>query len=391
MTIPCVRLVSALLLALSLLSAVFAHAQAVSQQAELTSSPGFAREKFGWSVAIGGNALVVGAPHQAEAAFVFTNSGGEWTQAAGLVGTNTGTGLSVAISSDGKTVAAGNERNVLVFVEPPTGWTNMTQTAELSPTGSAFGASVAVSADGNIIAVGGIGEALVYEEPAGGWAGTVEPAASLATPPGAERFGTSIAIDGDTVVVGDPDLNLGVGAAYVYLLRRGPHKIPVSATLTASDGGGMLGYSVAVSGDTVVAGAFGHNSYVGAAYVFVEPLDGWTDTTQTAELTVDATSQTDVGFSVALAGNTILAGAPTATGQNGQNENQGAAFANLRPADGWVNTSTPNVLVTGSDSAANDQFGWSVSLSGTTAVIGAPFHAVNGNAEQGAAYVFGEQ
>jgi hypothetical protein len=56
-----------------------------------------------------------------------------------------------------------------------------------------------------------------------------------------------------------------------------------------------------------------------------------------------------------------------------------------------VNTSTPNVLVTGSDSAANDQFGWSVSLSRTTAVIGAPFHAFDGNANQGAAYVFGEQ
>jgi hypothetical protein len=364
-----------------------ASAQAVSQQAELTSSPGLARETFGWSVAIGGNTLVVGAPHQAQAAFVFTNSGEGWTQAAGLAGTNTGTGLSVAISSDGRTVATGNERHVLVFVEPATGWTDMTQTAELQPSGLAFGASVAVNADGSVIVVTGDNEGLVYQRPAGGWTGTVAAVASLVPPPGANRFGNSIAIDGGTVVVGDSELNSFVGAAYVYLLQRGLRKIPVTAMLTASDGGGLFGTSVAVNGGTVAVGSPSHNLGGGAVYVFVKPPSGWTDMTQTAELSLPPSGGTALGYSVAISGNIIISGAVGDT--IGHNADQGAVFAYLKPPGGWVDTSMPNLSVTGSDSTTNDEFGYSVALSGKTAVIGAPFHAVNGNVDQGAAYVFG--
>jgi hypothetical protein len=364
-----------------------ARAQAVSQQAALTSSPGFGRETFGWSVAIGGNTLVVGAPNQTDAAFVFTNSGGEWTQAAGLTGTNTGTGFSVAISGDGKTAAAGNEGNVLVFVEPETGWTNMTQTAELQPGGFAFGASVGANADGSVIVVTGDNEALVYQRPAGGWAGTVAPAASLVPPPGANRFGNSIAIDGGTVVVGDSELNSFVGAAYVYLLQRGLRKIPVTAMLTASDGGGLFGTSVAVDGNTVAVGSPSHNLGGGAVYVFVKPPGGWADMTQTAELDLPPSGGAALGYSVAISGNVIISGAVGDT--IGHNADQGAVFGYLKPPGGWADTSMPNLSVTGSDSTANDEFGYSVALSGTTAVIGAPFHAVNGNVDQGAAYVFG--
>jgi hypothetical protein len=116
----------------------------------------------------------------------------------------------------------------------------MTQTAELQPGGYAFGASVAVSADGSIILATGDNEALVYQSPAGGWAGTVAPVATLAVPPGAIRFGASIAISANTVVVGAPESGNYVGAAFVYMLRRGPRTIPVSATLSPSDQGGTL-------------------------------------------------------------------------------------------------------------------------------------------------------
>jgi len=332
---------------------------------------------------------VVGAPHRLSAAFVFSNSGGGWAQVAKLLGTNAEIGLSVAISGDGRTVVVGNERKVFVFVEPPTGWADMTQTAELQPNGIAFGASVAVSADGSIIAVGGLREALIYVEPAGGWTGIVEPAASLATPPGAERFGTSIAIDGSTVVVGDPAYANSVGAAYVYILHTGPHTIPISATLNPSDAGGNFGGSVSISGNTVATGAVTHNSIAGAVYVFVKPPGGWTDMTQTAELSLPPSGRTALGGSVAISGNIVLAGA---TGDTiGHNADQGAVFAYVKPPGGWADTLMPNLSVTGSDSTANDEFGYSVALNGTTAVIGAPFHTVNGNAQEGAAYVFGEQ
>jgi hypothetical protein len=364
-----------------------ASAQAVSQQAELTSSPGFPRETFGLSIAIAGETLVVGAPNQAGAAFVFTNGGSGWTQAAGLLATKGFTGGTVAVSKDGKTIAVGGGRKALVFVEPETGWTNMTQTAELQPGGFAFGASVGVNADGSVIVVTGDNEALVYQRPAGGWAGTVAPAASLVPPPGANRFGNSIAIDGGTVVVGDSELNSFVGAAYVYLLQRGLRKIPVTAMLTASDGGGLFGTSVAVNGGTVAVGSPSHNLGGGAVYVFVKPPSGWTDMTQTAELSLPPSGGAALGSSVAISGNVIISGAVGDT--IGHNADQGAVFGYLKPPGGWVDTSMPNLSVTGSDSTASDEFGYSVALSGKTAVVGAPFHAVNGNAEQGAAYVFG--
>lgn len=372
----------------------------VRQVAELTTATGLPGGTFGYSVAIGGKTLVVGAPgvfegggHIVSAALVFTNGDGGWTQVATLIGTKTaGLGLSVAISSDGKTVVAGNAAKVFVFVEPPTGWTDMTETAELLPgNGSAgFGASVAASADGKIIAVGSggcCGGAFVYAEPPTGWAGTEQPTAVLKTPDGAERFGTSIAISGNTVVVGDPEYGNFVGAAFVYILRSGRHTIPISAMLNGSDAPVQLGFSVGISGNTIAVGAIGNNSFAGAVYVFVRPPTGWTSMTQTAELTVPTTEKTSLGYSVAIVSNTILAGAPADT--LGHNANQGAVFAYVKPSGGWVDTSMPNLSVTGSDSTANDEFGYSIALSGKTAVVGAPFHAVNGNAMQGAAYVFG--
>jgi hypothetical protein len=378
-----------------------AHPQGVSQMAELTTARGLPGETFGYSVAISGNTLVVGVPgvheglvHPKSAALVFTNSGGAWTQVAKLVGTHAELGICVATSADGRTVVVGNDARAFIFVEPSTGWTDMTQTAELVPgrVSSGFGASVATSSDGRVVAVGSggcCGGAFVYVEPSAGWAGTEQPTAILGTPNGAERFGSSIAINGNTVVVGDPEYADFVGATFVYILRSVPHTIPISAVLIASDSSVQLGFSVAMSNNAIAVGAYGTNSFAGAVYVFVKPAGGWTNMTQTAELSLPPSGQTALGYSVAIVGNTILAGAPTDT--IGHNASQGAVFTYLRPPSGWVNSSTPNLSVTGSDSTAEDQFGWSVALSGKTAIVGAPFHAVGGNAMQGAAYVFGEQ
>jgi hypothetical protein len=389
----------AAVLGLSLLCGLpsYAGAQPVSQLAELTSSRGVAGETFGWSVAVVGNTMVVGAPGEREehyptqsAALVFTNSGMGWMQAADLTCTNTveTIGYAVAISGDGKTIAVSNERKVLVFVEPAGGWTNMTENAELQRVGHAFGSSVAINADGSVIVASETNATLVYQRPVGGWSGTVAHTASLEPPPNEGIFGTSLAIEGNTVVVGAPGSSQG-GAAYVYFLQPGPHKITPSAALTNSEleGGGYLGYSVAVSGDTIAAGTYLYGSDTGAVYVFEKPPGGWTNMTQTAILTIPPSGEVEVGYSVAMAGNLILAGAPR--DPIGQNEAQGAAFVYQRPTGGWVNTSQPNLSLIGSDSTANDEFGYSVALTGTTAVIGAPFHSVDGNATQGAAYIFG--
>jgi hypothetical protein len=288
---------------------------------------------------------------------------------------------------------------VYVFVEPSGGWRDTPPIATLTvPTnggGVFLGDSVSISADGATIVAGaenygdGFGAALVFLKPAGGWADTNEPTAILSSP-SAVGLGNSVAVsgDGDTVAAGSIGLH-ELGAAYIFTKPETgwQNESPV-ATLTNSDQGveDAFGYSITASptGNTIVVGDPGK-----AVYVFDRPKTGWQTMTQTAELTVLAHElDTQLGWSVALFGNVILAGAPNIFIGH---ENPGAAFAYIKPLGGWVNTSMPNLPVTSSDGASRDGFGQSVALNGNIGIIGAPGHAVNGNAEQGAAYIFGQR
>jgi FG-GAP repeat len=137
-----------------------------------------------------------------------------------------------------------------------------------------------------------------------------------------------------------------------------------------------------------MAGAKEGGTGSGAAYVFVRPVGGWKNMTQTAELTIPVNIPTDLGTSVAVLGNVIAAGAPAnVIGKTAQ----GTAFGYVKPITGWTNTDKPNASAIASDGAAKDAFGDSIALSPTVAVVGAPHHAVNGQTFQGAAYVYGEQ
>ena len=110
-----------------------------------------------------------------------------------------------------------------------------------------------------------------------------------------DEFGRSVSVDGDTMVVGayrDDDNGFQSGSAYVFVRPSGGDWSEASqvAKLTASDGAAddEFGISVSVDGDTVVVGANGHDdsgSDSGSAYVFVKPLTGWADATETAKLT----------------------------------------------------------------------------------------------------------
>ena len=85
--------------------------------------------------------------------------------------------------------------------------------------------------------------------------------------------------------------------------------------------------SVAIHGNTVVTGAYGHNNFMGAAYVFVKPSTGWKNMTQRAELKSTKANQI-YGFSVATDGKTAIVGAV------GANQGIGAAFVYVKPASG---------------------------------------------------------
>jgi hypothetical protein len=161
-----------------------------------------------------------------------------------------------------------------------------------------------------------------------------------------------------------------------------------AAELTATDATNKeeVGASVSISGNTVVAGAPGCSGcgFTGAAYVFTMPAGGWANMTQTAKLTAsDGTANNQFGFAVGIDGNTIAIGA------HGDRKSRGSVYVFVEPAGGWENM-TETAKLTGSDSLAGDVLGRSVSISGSTVIAGAPQATVGTVKDQGAAYLFVE-
>jgi hypothetical protein len=275
-------------------------------------------------------------------------------------------------------------------------WAQLAQpTATADQSGFYFGTSVAVS--GNVMVVGelyaftgsGVGEALVFIRPKTGGLNNWTQSAVLVPSDGrnTDLFASSVAMSGSTIVVGSPPScnTCGPGRAYVYVEPAGGWSgtLTETAELTASDGtnGAALGSSVSISSDTVVAGAPGEMP--GGAYVFVKPASGWVSGTQTAKLTAsNGVAGNQLGVSVSISGGTVVAGAPLATKTNPP----GAAYVFREPAGGWKNM-TESATLTASDGASFDQLGQAVAISGDTVVAGAP-SAMGRTAHSGAAYIF---
>jgi FG-GAP repeat protein len=283
-------------------------------------------------------------------------------------------------------------------VPPPTEgpWAQLTQPIATLDQGYYFGTSVAMSGDtiviGQLYTFNNIGVAFVFVRPkTGDWnnltqAAVLLPSDGLAT----DLFGSSVAISGGTIVVGSPPYagctTCGPGRAYVYVKPPGgwSGQLTQTAELTASDGtdGSSVGSSVSIAGDTVVAGAPGEMP--GAAYVFVKPSDGWVNMTQTAKLTAsDGAPGDGFGTSVSISGGTIVAGSPLAAGINAQT---GAAYVFTEPAGGWTNM-TQTAKLTASDGYSFDQLGLAVAVNGNTVAAGAPY-ALGKAANAGAAYLY---
>ncbi len=180
-----------------------------------------------------------------------------------------------------------------------------------------------------------------------------------------------------------PDAQRAISAALARELPGVPH-----FTLTASDGanGDSFGVSAAIDGNTVVVGAaVSGNQEKGAVYVFVKPANGWRNLTQTAKLTSsDEQPLDEFGRNVAVSGNTVVVGASEAT-ING-NQDQGAAYIFVKPPGGWTNM-TQTAKLTADDGVSYSLFGAATAISGDTVVVGAPLS--NGdNPAPGVAYVF---
>jgi hypothetical protein len=164
--------------------------------------------------------------------------------------------------NDSRPNAFGLEGAAYVFVEPAGGWAgNLNETAKL------FGYPSSVAIEGDTAVVGARAFALVFVKPAGGWAGNLTPSDAFDA-----LFDTPVAISGDSVVIGARINDLAKGAAYVFLKPTAgwAGTLTEAVKLRASDGEtfDLLGSSVAISGDTLVAAADEWGDFQASAYVF---------------------------------------------------------------------------------------------------------------------------
>jgi hypothetical protein len=253
------------------------------------------------------------------------------------------------------------------------------QLAELTDTtqivGDQTGSSVAISGDTAVVGAPKAqeqpGAAFVFVKSSSGWSdmhqtATLSPSDGFA----GDDFGDSVSISGDTIVVGAQYLD----GVYVFVKPlAGWQDMTQTAKLTASVGTSRFGTALAMSGNTIVIGAYG-TQQVGTAYVYVKPASGWTDMQQTAEL--NAINKGDFGLAVAIRGTTIVVGSPTASSQQ-----TGVVYVYVKPKGGWKDTD-PIATLTASNSTAGGNFGGSISIYAKTIVIGAYL------AGNGAAYIF---
>ena len=382
------------------------------QQAYLKASDGAAGDQFGFSVAISGDTVVVGA------------------YAAGDITTATATTPATQTQYVGA---------AYVFTRSAAKWT---QQPILTPTvksivGDAFGYSVAVA--GNTAVIGAIGESttkaskpgvapVVRAIPAGAayvffrasttW--SQQGYLKASRPEANDQFGIAVAVSGDTVVVGAPNesgngegadggqsnnLAKASGAAYVFTRSATTWRAQAYLKPSNTDAGDQFGRAVGISGERVIIGAPGEASSArrvdgnprnnrapnaGAAYVFSRTkAKTWR---QQAYLKANESGAGDsFGFAVAISGSTAVVGAMN---EDSGGKNAGAAHIYTRDPSGW---SWQSVLRAG-NRGAGDKFGFSVAVSGEMVVCGALSEAgdtttVNGPSnnrafDAGAAYVF---
>jgi hypothetical protein len=285
-------------------------------------------------------------------------------------------GWTVAVSRTTAVVGAPDANSsagaAYLYVTGASGWpTTPTTTLEdpTAPKEDSFGVAVAVSGTTAVVGASGAnrsaGAAYIYVKGASSWPTT--PTTTLEDPAAtrSDYFGSSVAVTGTTAIVGAPEYRRsGQGAAYIYV--KGASGWPTTPTATLKDPAARddsFGVSVAVSETTAIVSAPRANRSAGTAYIYVKGASGW-PTTPTATLKDPAaTAYDDFGSSVAVSGTTAVVGDDT-------NSSAGAAYLYLKGASGWP--TTPTATLKDPAATAKDFFGSSVAVSGTTAIVCAP-------------------
>ncbi|MDP6496242.1 MAG: FG-GAP repeat protein [Dehalococcoidia bacterium] len=198
-----------------------------------------------------------------------------------------------------------------------------------------------------------------------------------------KRFGMSVAIDGDTIITGDPnDFFEGTDSGSASVFNLSSDTWIQQAQITADDiyQGYLFGEAVDIDGDTVVIGATGGGK--GAVYVFVLLNSIWAQQAKLVDLATDSSAQ--FGKSVAISGNTMVVGAPT---DDAPETDSGSAFVFTRTDDVWgkVAQLAPSGRIY---TLSNNRFGKSVAIDSERIYVGAPGDLSTNGTDSGAVYVF---
>ena len=337
---------------------VFTRSDGVwTEQQRLQASDAAAGDFFGFSVAMNGDTAVVGSIRDknssgqaAGSAYVFTRSNGVWTQQQRLqpsdVALNDQFGYFVSVSGD---------------------------TAVVSSVADDDGGEQA-------------GSAYVFTRSNGVW--TQQQKIQASDRKASANFGHSLSLDGDTVIIGawqdDPNShNRAIGAAYVFTRSNGVWTQQQKLTASNASSLDFFGTSVALSGDTAIVGAplvddVGHDA--GAAYVFTRTAGVWTQQQQLQSS--DIAADDFFGGFTFLSGDTMVIASQLDDNSGGTDA--GAAYVFTRSGGVW----TEQQKFMASDAAANDSFGNSIALSGDTVIVGAYQDDINGITDAGSSYVF---
>lgn len=384
--------------------------------AKITASDGKQDDEFGYSVAISGNTVVVGGPqnddngYNSGAAYIFYRDAGgvdNWGEIVKITARNDDWwetrefGYSVAITGD--TLAVGAPQyygGVYIFYRNQGGTDNWGEVKKLTgKSSSEFGASVSIN--GDLVLVGAprdedngfnSGSAYIFYRNHGGpnnWGEVKKFTAGDIM--AHDWFGKSVAIDNDTIVIGvsnKDDIGNSSGVVYIFYRDHGGNdNWGEFKKFTSSDNGGSdrFGQSVSIRGDMLVVGA---NSVDGSAYVYYRNYGGSDNWGEVAKIIpTDGVWNDYFGHCVAASDNTMVVGA---YGDDDNGSNNGAHYIYYRDQGGSDNWELIKKSVSSDGRGIDwggDYFGRSISICEDTLVVGAPWDDDNGTSS-GAAYVY---
>ncbi len=353
-------------------------------------------------LAIAGVMLMIGVPAWSvslvEVAKLFAADGGEGDQFGYSVAVSGDTAL-IGVRFDDDDANGIESGSAYVFTRSGTTWRQQARlTADDGSDRDWFGVRVALSGDTAVVPadaddsdINGVDSGSVYVFTRSGTTWTQQAKLTASDGAAVDLFGYSVALSGDTILIGarfDDDEVNGVNSGSAYVFTRCGTSWSQQAKLTAADGetGDEFGYSVALSGDTAVITANADDSDVngvdsGSAYVFTRSETDWS---QQAKLTAADGSAGDLfGVRVALAGDTALIGARL-DDDDVNGVDSGSAYVFTRSADSW----SQQAKLTAAHGGAGDWFGYTVALAEDIALIGAGNHDGASGVDSGSAYVF---